>query len=213
MAGATLTMLMLPLGRAKAAIRAAPSDLQGFRAFVQDLAARERFSGTILIARNGRILLQQAFGYADRAFKAPNHLETRFNLGSMGKMFTAVAILQLVEQGRLSLDQTVAELLPDYPDAAAAKKIRLTHLLTHTSGLGNIFGPRYEATPKDHLDRLSDYLPLIAEQQLAFEPGERWSYSNAGFLVLGLIIEKVAGQSRPGWIAPTATVHMRSCRT
>ena len=195
MAGTAVAMLMLPLGRAEASIPAAPSELQGFRAFVHDLAARGRFSGAVLIAKNGRILFQQAFGYADRSFQAPNDLETRFNLGSMGKMFTAVAIMQLVEQGRLSLDQTVAELLPDYPDAAAAHKIRLAHLLSHTSGLGNIFGPRYDATPKDHLDKLSDYLPLIAEQQLMFEPGERWSYSNTGFLVLGLILEKVTDQS------------------
>jgi CubicO group peptidase (beta-lactamase class C family) len=110
----------------------------------------------------------------------------------MNKMFTAVAIGQLVEAGALAFTDTIAAHLPDYP-AEAAAKVRVEHLLTHTSGLGDFFGPRYDRE-KESLRTLEDYLALFVDEPLRFEPGERHEYSNAGFIVLGLIIEAVTGQ-------------------
>src|SRR5690349_13095294 len=97
-------------------------------------AAQGRFSGVVMVAKDGRPLFQRAYGMADRARRAPNTLDTRFNLGSMNKMFTAVAIAQLAAQGRLSFQDPVSKYVPDFPTTAAARKIRIEHLLTHTSG-------------------------------------------------------------------------------
>jgi CubicO group peptidase (beta-lactamase class C family) len=112
----------------------------------------------------------------------------------MNKMFTAVAIAQLVQAQKLKFSDTLAQLLPDYPNQEVARKITVHQLLTHTSGLGDIFGPEF-GQKKDSLREIKDYLPLFANQPLRFEPGQGWSYSNAGFIVLGLIVEKLSGQS------------------
>lgn len=158
------------------------------------LAASDDFSGAILIAKDGRPLWQKAYGYADREAKIANNLETRFRLGSMNKMFTSVAIAQLVQAGQLKYTDTIAQVLPDYPNKEVAQKITVRQLLTHTSGLGDIFTPEFEQK-KDSLHEIKDYLQLFASKPLLFAPGTSWSYSNAGFIVLGLIIEKVSGQS------------------
>jgi D-alanyl-D-alanine carboxypeptidase len=158
------------------------------------LTEQDEFSGAALIAKDGEPVWQKAYGLADREKKIAATLDTRFRLGSMPKMFTAVAIAQLVEQGKFGFDDTLAAVLPDYPDQENAAKIRVHHLLTHTSGLGDIFGPEFSRT-KDKLRTLGDYLPLFAGDPLRFEPGNSRSYSNAAFIVLGLIIEKHSGQS------------------
>lgn len=165
------------------------------RAYCDRLGQAGKFSGAVLVAKGDKVVFERAYGYANRGFKAPNTLDTKFNLGSMGKMFTAVAILQLVEQGRLSLDDRLINVLPDYPDKEAARKITIYQLLTHTSGLGNMFNERYDAIPKDKLDTLQAHLALFSGKPLLFEPGTKWEYSNSGFIVLGLIIEKISGQS------------------
>ena len=111
----------------------------------------------MLITRQGKPLLSEARGLQNREKKVPNRLDTRFNLGSMNKMFTAVAVAQLAQQGKLKLTDTVAKHLPDYPNADLAKKVTLHHLLSHTGGTGDIFTPEYEAniaklkTPKDYI--------------------------------------------------------------
>lgn len=158
------------------------------------MAAEDAFSGAILIAKDGRTIFRKAYGYADREAKTPNTTGTRFRLGSMNKMFTSVAVAQLVQAGRLKYTDTVAQLLPDYPDREIAQKITVHHLLTHTSGLGDIFGPAFNEK-KDSLREIKDYVQLFAGRPLRFEPGAGWSYSNAGFIVLGLIVEKVSGQN------------------
>src|SRR5262249_10815599 len=137
---------------------------------------------------------QKAYGLADRDKKIPNDLNTRFRLGSMNKMFTSVAIAQLVQQGKMSYNDTVAKLLPDYPDKDIAAKIAVHQLLTHTSGLGDFFGPEFREK-KDTLHGLNDYLKLFAGKPLKFEPGKGWAYSNAGMIVAGLIVERVSGQN------------------
>jgi CubicO group peptidase (beta-lactamase class C family) len=121
-------------------------------------------------------------------------LDTRFRLGSMNKMFTSVSIAQLVQAGKLKYTDTVADVLPDYPNKEAARKITIHQLLTHTSGLGDIFGPEFRQK-KDSLREIKDYLQLFVNKPLRFEPGTDFSYSNGGFIVLGLVIEKVSGQN------------------
>lgn len=158
------------------------------------LAERDEFSGAVLIAKDGRPVWQKAYGYADRHAKTLNNLDTRFRLGSMNKMFTSVSIAQLVQAGKLKYTDTVADLLPDYPNREAARKITVHQLLTHTSGLGDIFGPEF-AQKKETLREVKDYLQLFVNKPLRFEPGTDFSYSNGGFIVLGLIIEKVSGQN------------------
>ena len=160
-----------------------------------DLAVQGgRFSGVVLIAKNDTILLKKAYGLADAAANIPNKTDTKFNLGSMNKMFTSVAIAQLVQAGKLSYTDTLANVLPEYPNKETARKITIRQLLTHTAGLGDFFRPEFFQN-RDNYKSLTSYLPLFANDPLLFEPGSGWSYSNAGFIVLGVIVEKVSGEN------------------
>jgi CubicO group peptidase (beta-lactamase class C family) len=152
------------------------------------------FSGIVLIAKNNKIIFENACGFANRELKIPNTLETQFNLGSMNKMFTSIAIAQLVSEGRLQYSDKLIKLLPDYPNREAAEKITVEYLLTHASGLGDVFTNEFMQNYKKIHD-LKDYLPYFANQPLQFEPGTKRSYSNAGFILAGLIVEKVSGQN------------------
>jgi CubicO group peptidase (beta-lactamase class C family) len=125
----------------------------------------------------------------------------RYNIGSITKVFTRVIITQLAGEGRLETSDTIATHLPDYPDEEIAAKVTIDHLLDMSSGLGDIFGERYDATPKDEITELPDYLKLFAGQPLQFEPGSSRAYSNAGYIVLGLIIEKLTGMPYPKALA------------
>jgi CubicO group peptidase (beta-lactamase class C family) len=162
---------------------------------MNQLAAEDRFSGVVLLSKDGQPLFEHAYGFADHAFSAPNKVDTKFNMASMTKVFTTVAILQLVERGEISLDETLAKALPDYPNQEAASKITIHELLGHKSGLGDFFGAEFSASNPTNYRTLRDYLPLFATKPLLFEPGTRTSYSNAGFIVLGLVIEHVSGKS------------------
>ena len=163
--------------------------------YASELSQTADFSGVILLAREGEIEFQGAYGLADRQTGRANTVDTKFSLASVPKMFTAVSILQLVDAGALSLDDTIGTHLPDYPNRAAAERVTVEHLLMHTSGVGNY----WEAMGKldddglDTLDSHRDYLPLFADIPLEHEPGTAFSYSNGGYVVLGLIIEAVTG--------------------
>lgn len=159
----------------------------------EDVAAG-RFSGAVLVAKNGKTGFAQAYGLADREKKTPNTLKTRFRLGSMNKMFTAVATLQLVQSGKLDLKAPFGNYLTDYPNKDVASKVTIEQLLTHTGATGDIFGPEF-AKHRLELKTLRDYVNLYGQRALEFEPGSRWQYSNYGFLLLGVLIEKVSGQS------------------
>ena len=152
------------------------------------------FSGVVLIAKNGKPFFHKAYGMANRDFGAPSRPDTKFNLGSINKVFTQVAIAQLAEHGKLSLSDTIRKHLPDYL-SAVADKITIQQLVTMTSGLGDFFGERFDATPKSRFRTLADFVPLFVNRPLLFEPGTSRSYSNAGYIVLGLVIEKASGQS------------------
>jgi CubicO group peptidase (beta-lactamase class C family) len=125
----------------------------------------------------------------------PNAVDTKFNLGSMNKMFTAVAIAQLVEAGKLSFDDSLGKFMPDFPDKEAAEKIKIKHLLSHTSGLGNYFNRTFMEGSRARFRTVDDFMELAKDEKMQFEPGSKWQYSNTGMLVLGKIIEKVSGQS------------------
>jgi D-alanyl-D-alanine carboxypeptidase len=161
--------------------------------FLRGLASRDEFSGVVLLARDNTPFLEKAYGLAEREFNVPVNLETRFNLGSINKIFTKTAIAQLAAAGKLSLSDTIRKHLPRY-GAAYADRVTILQLLNFSSGMGDIFGARWNATPKENLRGLADYVPLFESDPLKFEPGTNHAYSNAGYVVLGLIIEAVSGQ-------------------
>jgi CubicO group peptidase (beta-lactamase class C family) len=154
----------------------------------------DRFSGAVLVEKDGKPVLSEADGLADREHKIPNTLNTRFRIGSMNKMFTAVATLQLAQAGKLGLNDPIEKYLTDYPNKDVAAKVQIQHLLTHMGGTGDIFGPEFDAHRLE-LRTLQDYVKLYGKRELKFEPGSKWEYSNYGFILLGVIIEKVSGQS------------------
>ncbi len=168
--------------------------LARIRRALESAAKIHRFSGAMLIARGESVLFEEAFGAASLDPPQDNTLRTKFHLGSMPKMFTAIAVLQLVQQGKLRLDVPISEYLPDYPNQEQARKITLHHLLTHTSGLGDYFGREFDEK-KGTILRLEDYYQFFASKPLRFEPGERWSYSNAGMHLAGIVVERAAGIS------------------
>ena len=157
-------------------------------------AAADQFAGAVLLAKDGKPVFTGAYGLADREKKIPNKLDTKFRIGSMNKMFTAVATLQLVQAGKISLSDSVGKYLTDYPNKDIATKVTIQQLLTHTGGTGDFFGPQFEAHRLE-LKTLQDYVKLYGERGPEFEPGSRWEYSNYGFLLLGVIIERVSGQN------------------
>jgi D-alanyl-D-alanine carboxypeptidase len=163
------------------------------REHVAAMNGPEAFSGAILIAHNGKIVLNQAWGMADETNHTSNTVDTQFCIGSMNKMFTAVAILQLVGQGQLALDKPIATYWPDYPNRDLAAHVTIRELLNHTGGTGDIFTPEYEAH-REETRTLADYVKLFGSRSVAFEPGSRMEYSNYGFIVLGRIIELVSGE-------------------
>ncbi|HET9141407.1 serine hydrolase domain-containing protein [Actinophytocola sp.] len=150
--------------------------------FLKQRAAAGEFSGTVLVRSGERTVLERGYGMADRDRGIANTPRTRFNIASLGKMFTAVAIADLAATGRLSFTDPVDRYLPGF-----AGTITLHHLLTHTAGLGDV--PREPGAPA----ALADLAARIAETPPRFEPGARFAYSNAGFVVLGAVLEKVTG--------------------
>lgn len=158
-----------------------------------ELAAQDRFAGVVLVARGDEILARHAWGLADRAAGIEADAGTRFRLGSMNKMFTAIAVLQLVEAGKLGLDDALARHLPDYPNRAFAERVTVRHLLSHTGGAGDIFGPEFDQR-RETLRRHADYVALYGGRAPDFPPGSRFRYANYGFVLLGALVEAVAGQ-------------------
>jgi CubicO group peptidase (beta-lactamase class C family) len=164
------------------------------RARLERDSSAGKFSGAALLSKDGKPVFTGAYGTADREKKIPNTLNTKFRIGSMNKMFTAVSILQLVQAGKMSLSDPVGKYLTDYPNNDIATKVTIYQLLTHTGGTGDFFGPQFDAHRLE-LKTLQDYVKLYGERAPEFEPGSRWEYSNYGFLILGVIIERVSGKS------------------
>jgi CubicO group peptidase (beta-lactamase class C family) len=150
------------------------------------------FSGVVLIANEDGIIFNKAYGYASKKDQVKNDVNTRFHTGSVGKMITAAAIVQLVERGKLKFSDTIGSVLKNYPNKYAAGKVTIEHLLTHTSGIADPFeAGRRE--PGVHYVTPGDNLPLFADIELNMEPGTRHSYSNGNYTVLGAVIEEISG--------------------
>jgi D-alanyl-D-alanine carboxypeptidase len=157
-------------------------------------SAADKFAGAVLLAKDGKSIFSGAYGMADREKKIPNTVNTKFRIGSMNKMFTAVSILQLVQAGKINFSDPVGKYLTDYPNKDIATKVSIQQLLTHTGGTGDFFGPQFDAHRLE-LKTLQDYIKIYGERAPQFEPGSRWEYSNYGFLMLGVIVERVSGKN------------------
>jgi D-alanyl-D-alanine carboxypeptidase len=169
--------------------------LKQLETYLDDMLKADKFSGVVLLAKEEKPLFRKAYGLASREYNVPNQLDTRFNLGSINKYITRIAIEQLEGKGALQLDDPIGKYLPDYPNHKAREQVTIQQLLDMSSGIGDFFGEKYQATPKDRIRTLSDYLPLFEADSLLFEPGTNHQYSNGGFIILGLIIEKASGQT------------------
>jgi CubicO group peptidase (beta-lactamase class C family) len=191
--------MMVEPGESSGAAQAAPANpaeadaIAAARSELERQAAEDKFSGAVLIAKDGQPVFEAAYGYADRENRITNTVDTKFRFGSMGKMFTGVAVLQLVQSGKIQLEDPIAKYLPDYPNQEVAG-VTMYQLLTHTGGTGDIFSPEYEAH-REELKELKDYVALYGKRGVEFKPGTDWNYSNYGFVLLGRIIEVVSGQS------------------
>ncbi len=170
---------------------------QELKPAIDDRAGDDAFSGTVLVSRGRDTLFTGAWGYASRVWKVRNGLDTLFTTASVTKTFTATCILQLVESGTIRLDQSVRSLVP-LPDSTISESVTVFHLLTHTSGIGDYFPEDdeewpsvFQTTPTYTLRQVSDFLPLFTRLPPCFAPGARYSYSNAGYVLLGRIIELV----------------------
>lgn len=144
-----------------------------------------------LVAENGKIIYQRAYGMADIELNVPMKMDMVFRLGSISKQFTAISILQLMEKGKLGLQDQITTHVPDYP--ADGKKITIEHLLTHTSGIVNITGMKNFGDIKRKDLNTAEVVDFFKNEPLEFEPGTKWNYSNSGYILLGYIIERVSG--------------------
>ena len=174
--------------------------------YVDRLGAHDVFSGTVLLAKNGKPIYMKAVGIANRDCMMPMKLDTKLNTGSMYKMFTAVAVAQLAEAGKLSFNDRIGKYIgTDWLAQPILNKVTIEDLLTHTSGLGSYFNETFDRSSRLLFRKLDDFKMLVAGDTLAFEPGSQWQYSNTGFLVLGAIIEKVSGEEYNDYIRTHVT--------
>ena len=170
--------------------------LQQVNALVERACSKDLLSGTVLVARGDDVLLTHACGEASKRFHVPIDIDTKFNLGSMNKMFTSTAIMQLVERGVLSVDESISTYVDStWLPREMTDKITIHHLLTHTSGLGSYFNDTYWETSRLQFRELDDYKQLVETEELAFEPGTEYRYSNTGMFLLGVVIESATGQN------------------
>jgi len=166
------------------------------RAMLERVCQRDAFSGTALVARGDEVLISHACGEASKRFHVANDIDTRFNLGSMNKMFTATAVAQLVERGRLSYDEAISAYVDEsWLPRDITDRVTVHHLLSHTSGLGSYFNDTFWQGSRARYRDVDDFKPLVRDERLAFEPGARFRYSNTGMLLAGVVVESVTGGS------------------
>ncbi|WP_460940699.1 serine hydrolase [Spirosoma humi] len=164
-------------------------------ALVNQYVANRQFNGAVLVADRGQVIFKKGYGMANMEWNIPNAPDTKFRLGSITKQFTAMLIMQLVEQNKLKLDGKITDYLPDYPKTTG-DKITIHHLLTHTSGIPNYTNvPRFFETLARNPYTPQAFIKEFSNLPLDFEPGAKFNYSNSGYFLLGVIIEKVTGKS------------------
>ena len=159
--------------------------------YLRELAAKDVFSGDVLIARDGKTVYAGSAGFADRANKLKNGPSTRFNVGSIDKAFTKTAIEQLVTRGKISLTDTIGKLLPDYPQAES-RTATVDQLLHHSAGIADVFGEEFDHASKDRFRSNADYYKFVSGAKPMFSPGARTQYCNGCYVVLGAIIERIS---------------------
>lgn len=174
-------------------------------------AAAGKFSGAVLISRDGKVLLREAGGLASREDGLPNRIDTRFRIASVTKMFTAVAVLRLVQEGKIDLDDAIGKWVPEVRGKPMAPAT-IHQLLTHTSGAGDIFNATFRQRHRE-LRTHSEFVRLFANQELHSPPGSRYRYSNLGYLLLGRMIETISGTSWHEFVKKTVFVPARMERT
>jgi len=160
---------------------------------VRARAAADSFSGAVIVARDGAVVYSGAVGQADREARAPNRLDTKFNLGSVDKYFTRIAVRQLQRDGRLAMSDTLGKFVPDYPNARA-RSITVDQLYQMRAGIPDIFNERWDAA-RGGLRTTDDFIRLFADRPLLFEPGTQQRYCNGCYVLLGKIVEVASGQS------------------
>jgi CubicO group peptidase (beta-lactamase class C family) len=170
--------------------------------YFQELEAQDKFSGVVLITQGGKQLYAGAFGYASRPWQIKNTLETRFDTASVTKLFTAIAVLQLVDQGAFALDTPVIDFL-NLEGTAISRDVNVFHLLTHTSGIGDdceeedgcVYEDLWKTKPNYAVTETVHFLPQFVHKPPNFAPGEGCRYCNCSFILLGLMIEQVTGMA------------------
>ena len=192
-------MLVSLSALALSATSALAQDPERMDAVVRAAAEAEEFSGSVLVARDGEILFERGYGLANREWNVPNDGDTKFRLASVTKQFTAVAIMILHERGLIDLDAPVKTYLPDAP--AAWDGVTIRHLLTHTSGVPNFTDfDDYEAS-KTLPATIDSLIARFRDHPLDFQPGEGWTYSNSGYVLLTAVVEKASGQSYADFVS------------
>ena len=170
-------------------------------AYAQGVAAADQFSGVVLVAMNGKVVFERAYGVRDEATDDPLTVQTRFDLASAGKMFTVTAVLQQITQGKLTLETRLGDVLTDYPNVAM-RTVTIRQLLTHTAGAGEteaLFYPE-DLVWRGHDPSVSDIVSLYAQRDPTFTPGTKQEYSNHGLLLLGRIVEILSGEDYRSYV-------------
>jgi CubicO group peptidase (beta-lactamase class C family) len=165
---------------------------RGLDGYLRKLTEDEVFSGVVLVAKNGTPLFEKGYGFADRANRLPNTSATRFNLGSINKIFTQTAIEQLIARGKLERTDTIGERLPAYPQAET-RAATIEQLLQHMGGISDFFNEEFERMAKDRFRSNADYYRFVSSRPPLFAPGARSQYCNGCYITLGEIVASVSG--------------------
>jgi CubicO group peptidase (beta-lactamase class C family) len=162
-------------------------------------AARGAFSGVVFVVKDGRVVFNDSFGYSDREKKVLNGTETRFNLADMTRMFTAVAVMQLVEAGKVKLNDPIGVYLPEYPNKDVAETVTVAQLLSQTDGLRDVMGTEFSSYRRELRD-MKAALQRYGRRNPAYAPGAHFADTDYGYIVLGAMIEEVSGQDYHDYI-------------
>ncbi|WP_394217484.1 serine hydrolase domain-containing protein [Halobacillus trueperi] len=174
---------------------------------IREIAEKENFSGSVVVQRGGQVVYSEGFGYRNLAEKLTNQADTKFGIASGSKLLTAVAVAQLVEKKKFAYDTPVHQLLEPCPPCIG-EDVTIHHLLTHTSGIADYFDESvmddfselWEEKPMYKMEKLDDFVPMFEGKEKMFDPGEKFHYNNAGFIVLGLVVEAFAKKSYTEYI-------------